>query len=187
MSTILIKNLIKKIIDANIIKFGQFTLKSGQQSNMYFDFKKIVSYPKILMKISYELSKLINKYDKENTILCGVPMGAIPYATIISTITNIPSIMIRDSTKTYGLQNLIEGEYINNVTDKPKECILIEDVVTTGMSVIETIKKLETNGIMVTQIIVILDRGGLDNIKQLGYNVVSLLKIDNILNYKNNL
>lgn len=99
--------LIKKLKSAGLIHNNVTTLKSGVQSDIYFDFKGLVSYPQIISDISYELSKLINNC---NIIIAGVPLGAIPYACVISQITQLPMILIREYKKSYGLQKQIEGQ-----------------------------------------------------------------------------
>lgn len=174
--------LIKKILDANLIKFGDFILKSGVKSNVYFDFKSLISYPDLMTEIAFNLGKLLSDYDKNSVVVAGVPMGAIPSASVLSTIYNIPSILIRDDQKSYGLCNIIEGSYKKS-DGSLKECILIEDVVTTGGSVISTAQKLESLGIKIKEIIVILDRqqGGINNVKKEGYTIKSLFTLNDIV------
>jgi len=169
-------HLITELRHANLIKSGNFTLKSGLQSNLYFDFKSLISYPKLVSEISFELSKLIIDND---CCIAGVPIGGIPYAVNISYITNLPMILIRDEKKTYGTCNQIEGNTFN------KQVILIEDVITTGTSVINTIEILKANNIQVRQIICILDResGGFDKLSKLNYDVKSLYKLNDLVNY----
>ena len=164
-------DLITKLQNANLIKYGNFTLKSGKQSDIYFDFKGLTNHPKLVYEICQELCKFIHSIDN---FVAGVPLGAISYATLVSHITNIPMVLIREEKKTYGTCKLVEG-YTEN-----KNIILIEDVITTGTSVINTLKKLEENNIKVDKIICILDRneGGKDNIIKYGYKVETLLTIN---------
>ena len=81
---------IKDLKDHNIIKYGNFILKSGEESNIYINLKNIISYPNIHKKISSELS---NKINPKINIICGTPYGAISFASIISISNNIPSSM----------------------------------------------------------------------------------------------
>ena len=167
-------DLIQNLIDVNIVKYGNFTLKNGGQSNVYCDLRKVISYPKLKKVLCYELSKLIN--NMENTVIAGIPMGGIPYATTMSDMNNIPMIIIRNSRKVYGMMNLIEGDLQN------REVILIEDVVTSGGSVLEIIDSLENEHVIIKQIIVILDReaGGMKKISDRGYNIKSLFKLSEL-------
>ena len=149
-------HLIDSLKTHNIIKTGDFTLKSGQKSTIYCDFKSVITYPKLMSDICYELSKLITS----EGALCGVPMGAISFGTLISYIMQRPMILLRETRKEYGTCNLIEGKCEGKV-------ILIEDVITTSQSVIECIELLKQENIEVTQIICILDRqtGGVQRLQ----------------------
>lgn len=170
-------HIIPTLKQHNIIKTGNFTLKSGLQSNLYFDFKGVMAYPKLMADISYELSKMV----MDDYVLCGVPLGGIPYAVLTSHILSRPMILLREEKKNYGMGNQIEGNCDGNV-------ILIEDVITTGGSVISCIELLKSCNINVVQVVCILDRqnGGVEKIESMGYPVKSLYKMDDILNYKDN-
>jgi orotate phosphoribosyltransferase/orotidine 5'-phosphate decarboxylase subfamily 1 len=167
-------HLIPTLKKHNIIKTGDFTLKSGMKSNLYFDFKSVTSYPDLLSDLSYELSKMI----KDDITLCGVPLGGIPYAVLIGHIKSRPIVLLRDEKKSYGMGNQVEGKCDGNV-------ILIEDVITTGSSVISCIETLKTCNIYVKHVVCILDRevGGVQAIQDLGYEVNCLYKMSEILNY----
>lgn len=166
-------DLIKQIKQYNIIKQGLFTLKSGEKSHLYFDFKSAMTYPKLMAEISYELSKLV----MDDATICGVPYGGLAYATIISQLKNMPMILIRKEKKEYGLCQQIEGKLFNN------QVVLIEDVITTGASILETIDILKKYDIVVKQIVCILDReaGGVIQLKKMGYNVSVLLTLSDII------
>ncbi|QKF93968.1 orotidine 5'-phosphate decarboxylase [Fadolivirus algeromassiliense] len=168
---------IQQLKAVNLIKTGDFILKSGQKSNLYFDFKGLNSYPKLISTISYELSKLITG---TNVCIAGVPLGGISYAVIVSQIKNLPMILIREEKKNYGTCQQIEGDTFG------KELILIEDVITTGSSVINTLKILESNQIKVKQILCILDReaGGVETLTDMGYRISSLFTMSQIVNHK---
>ena len=164
-------DLIQKLKDRKIIKFGDFTLKSGQKSNLYVDFRQIIGYPDLLKEVCYEFSKIIQ--NKNNAIICGVPLGGLPYACQLASICNLPMIMLRDKKKDYGLQNTIEGQTFN------KECIVIEDVITSGDSVLESLELLKKEGIKVREVIAILDRetGGVEMLKDKGYIINTMFKL----------
>jgi len=167
-------DLINKLKEIDIIKYGHFTLKSGEKSNIYVDLRNLIGHPMLLKEISYEFGKLISY---KNIVLVGVPLGGLQYAFTISSIYNIPMIMIREDKKNYGLKNIIEG----NLFDR--DCVIVEDVITTGNSILNIIKKLEHNNISVAEIIVLLDRekGGIDMLKHKGYKVHALFKLTELL------
>jgi orotate phosphoribosyltransferase len=163
--------MLTQMINAGLIQRGNFILKSGKSSNVYFDFKGLVSHPDILIDIGTELNKLI--IDRENKVIIGVPMGGIVYATVLSIISKIPLVILRPEQKDYGMKRQIEGDLTG------KEVILVEDVITTGQSVLETLKTLQSK---VSQILCIMDReeGGITAIKNCGYNVSSLFKLSDV-------
>ena len=140
--------LIKELILNNCIKFGNYNLKNGEVSKYYFDIKNIISNPKLLVKIGDELYKILNDFD----IICGIPYGALPIATYISTTYNKPLIYLRDKKKAYGTEKLIEGTY-----NKNDRCVIIDDVITTGFSLENEINKLK-NEVNIVDVAVILNR-----------------------------
>ncbi|WP_185850488.1 orotidine-5'-phosphate decarboxylase [Blattabacterium cuenoti] len=169
-----------KIYDLGIIKFGNFTLKSGIKSPIYIDFRPIASRPDLLIKLSDLLINETNFSDFE--LICGVPYAALPIATALSLRTNVPLIIKRKENKGYGTERMIEGIY-----KKGQNCFLIEDVITSGDSLLKTIIDLEKEGLIIKDIMSILDReqGGIENIKKRGYNIKTLFRIGDILNMLN--
>ena len=143
--------MIEEFKEKGIIETGTFHLKSGALSNTYINLKKIISYPKLHLELCNEISKKMNK--EENILICGTPYGAVPFASYISITNDIPMIFLRKGQKEYGTNQLIEGEY-----SKGQKVILIEDVTTSGYSVIDAAKKLEENGLLVSQIITAFSR-----------------------------
>lgn len=140
--------LVKELISGNCIKIGNWKLKNGDVSKYYFNMKNIISNPSLLKRIGDELYKKLNNFD----VICGIPHGGMPIACYISTTYNKPMIFIRDSKKTYGTANLIEGEY--KPTDK---CVIIDDVLTTGGSILESVFQLQDK-INIVDIGVIMNR-----------------------------
>lgn len=171
-------NILSKLFEHNIIKKGEFILKNGKISDIYVDLKSTISYPKLMMDISYELNKFIKCEEYNYSVVCGVPFGGIPFATLISQITQIPLIYVRDIKKKYGTQKLIEGNY-----NKNNKVILIEDVITTGSSVLKIIDNIANEGMEILKIICIVDRGGCNILNNMGYKTVSLFNEYNIRNH----
>lgn len=166
---------LNSLVEIGCIKFGKFTLKSGQESPIYIDLREIISYPSLLQQLA-ELFD--NKIKKNNQIICGVPYAALPMATAISMHSNMPMIIKRKEAKKYGAKKLIEGKF-----SKGDKVIVIEDVITSGLSLIETIAELENEGLIIDKILVVLDReqGGVDKLKNKGYDIESLFEITSLL------
>lgn len=141
----------------------EYTLKSGAKTNIYINLKDLIKFPYLLSAITVEMSAMINStmnntiaYQswKDTVSLCGVPYGAIPLSTNLSIIMNLPQILVRkEGAKGYGTKKRIEGLIKGN------SVIIIEDVVTTGTSIKETIQLLLEEGINVLAAYSIVHRG----------------------------
>lgn len=170
------QQLVKSLYHIDAFKAGDFQLKSGQSSLFYVDLRSIISYPKILQSVGDELFKIANdgKYDH----ICGVPYTALPIATAIALKHNYPLVMTRKEAKGYGTKKMVEG-----VFKARQNCLVIEDVITTGSSVMQTIDLLEKEGLKVTDVAVCVDRqqGGKEAIEKKGYNVHALFTISQML------
>ncbi|WP_185867254.1 orotidine-5'-phosphate decarboxylase [Blattabacterium cuenoti] len=164
-----------EIYKLGIIKFGNFTLKSGMNSPIYIDFRPIASRPDLLIKLSDLLINEVSSYNFE--LICGVPYAALPIATTLSLRSKIPLIIKRKENKGYGTERMIEGIYKTG-----QNCLIIEDVVTSGDSLLKTVIDLEKEGLIIKNIMSILDReqGGIDNIKKRGYNIRTLFRIGEV-------
>ncbi len=170
------KELILKLYEINAIKFGEFKLKSGIMSPIYIDLRVTVSYPEALKQIADLMAAKTE--DLNYDVICGVPYTALPFATAISLSQNKPMLMRRKEVKDYGTKKAIEG-----VFEEGQNCLIIEDLITSGSSVFETVEPLEQEGLKVTDIIVLLDRqqGGKKHIQGKGYNLHSIITISDLL------
>ena len=166
-----------EIFKLDIIKFGDFVLKSGIKSPFYIDLRALASNPPLLKSLAIHLLNLLPDNNK-GELICGVPYAALPMATVVSITSGIPLIIKRKENKGYGTQKLIEGVY-----EKGQNCILIEDVITSGKSIIETLQHLEERGLKVIDILIVIDReqGGRERLLNLGYKVHSLFTINEIV------
>lgn len=168
-------NLLKLLKKNNVIKKGNFTLKSGKQSSYYVDFRPLISKPSIFYMLSVSLSDLLPEFT-ENYYICGLPYAGIPYCSVISTMKMTPMIMLRKEQKKYGTKKMIEGDIKSG-----DEVVLIDDILTTGSSIVESLGYLKDYKIK--KIIVILDRmeGGRERLEEHGLEVESLFTINDFL------
>lgn len=170
--------LADRLLEAGCIKFGHFTLKSGMQSPIYIDLRQIITYPKLLEQIGAAYLPLLKelKFDR----IAGLPYAAIPIATAISLAGNYPMIYPRKEAKTYGTKAEIEGEYHAGET-----VVVIDDLATTGGSKFEAIEKLTGVGLVVKDVVVLVDRqsGAKESLAQAGYSMQAVLTISQLLEY----
>ncbi|MCH9624847.1 MAG: Orotate phosphoribosyltransferase [Chlamydiales bacterium] len=172
----MIQDILLQLHQIGAIKFGEFQLKSGILSPIYVDLRLIISYPNLLKQISSMMWEKVKEIHFD--CICGVPYTALPLATALSLEHTLPMLMRRKEAKAYGTKKIIEG-----VITPGQNCLLVEDLITSGMSIFETIDPLEKEGLKITDIVVLLDReqGGKQRIEQRGYTLHSVFTMETLL------
>jgi len=172
------KNIENLLMECGAIKFGNFTLASGKSSKYYVDVKLAVTKPKILKLISSRIvEEITNRKIRADYIAC-VELGAVPLGTAVSLDTGIPLVIVRKAQKDHGIKNRIVGEF-----EQKKIAILVEDVTTTGGSVVNAVHALRNEGLMVNTVISVVDRdeGAEENLNKEGLVLISLVKAKTLL------
>jgi orotate phosphoribosyltransferase len=170
------EKLANKLFDMGVIKFGDFIFKSGIRSNNYVDMRLAISDPDVLQALALFLKDI--QQECGATVVCAVPDAAVPVTTALSVITGIPMIMARKQAKDHGTRKMIEGIYAPG-----QECLIIEDIITTGSSILETINTVETAGLQVKDVVVLVDRqqGGKENIINHGYRLHAVFTLQELM------
>ncbi len=170
------KELITLLKHNNVIKLGKFTLSSGKESEYYVDMKRAITDPVILSKVAKIISERIDKVETDK--IAGPALGAIPIVTAVSLESSIPMLMIRKAKKDYGTSKLIEGDIQDG-----DSVIVIEDVTTTGNSLINAVKAVSENGGIIKKAFVIVDRaeGAIENLKKEGVDLEPLVSVGDFL------
>jgi uridine monophosphate synthetase len=167
--------LIHSLYQIGAVQFGEFKLKSGMMSPIYINLRKIISYPNLLKQVADAI------WDKASStssnLICGVPYTALPIATCLSLAHQLPMVMRRKEKKEYGTKQLIEGDFKAHQT-----CLVIEDIITTGGSILETCVDLEDAGLKINQVVALVDReqGGMANLTK-KYHAQAVLTLSEIL------
>lgn len=166
------------LLAAGCIKFGEFTLKSGLKSPLYIDLRQVITYPSLLADIAQAYLPLLSALHFSR--IAGLPYAAIPIATAISLAGDYPMIYPRKEAKAYGTKAEIEGEFHAGET-----VVVIDDLATTGGSKFEAIEKLTGVGLVVKDVVVLVDRqsGAKESLEQAGYSLHAVLTISDMLAY----
>ncbi len=168
------EELITLLKDCGAIQFGSFVLTSGAVSNYYIDIKKASTKPLILKKIATAMSEYTKGYD----LIAGMELGAVPLVVALSLETDIPYVIIRKDKREHGTGKQIEGEDV-----KDKKVLIIEDVTTSGGSVVKTIQILREGKALVDEVLVVVDResGAEEKLKNADVSFIPLLSVSDIL------
>ena len=166
-----------------IIKFGDFTLASGKKSPYYVDLRLVASFPQEFRKMVKHLEKMIVEsvgLDKFDSFV-SVPTGGLVIASALSLETVKPLIYVRSKPKDYGTSKSIEGKIFDGM-----KVLMIDDVATTGGSVINAIQSLRDSKITVNEVFVIVNRleGANEALEELNiktHSVLDILQITEIL------
>jgi orotate phosphoribosyltransferase len=167
------------LYEKKIIRFGDFTLASGKKSPYYIDLRLVPSYPIQYRKMIKGLQNLIAEdigFENFHSLV-SVPTGGLVVAASLATEIVKPLIYVRNKPKEHGTGKAVEG-----VTCQEMKLLMIEDVVTSGGSVINAIKTIKEEKMVVTDAYAVVDRmeGAAQALEAEGVKLHSLLTIKEI-------
>ena len=172
------EKIAKALTDANVVKFGEFTLASGLVSPIYVDLRILPSYPDTMAAVTEELVKVIKKLKPD--VVAGAETAGIPLAAFISCKTKIPMIYVRKRPKSYG-----RGEQIEGVLKKDAKVVLIDDMATNAFSKLKFIEGIKNSEGIVEDVVIVLDReqGGVEALAKENVKLHSLITLKELLGY----
>jgi orotate phosphoribosyltransferase len=170
------KQISLSLVRNNALSIGNYILHSGKKSPYYVDLRQSISDPIAMDWIGNSLAHMVfNEIGKAKVDkIMGVPTAGIPIATIVSQKLAIPMLYYRKERKEHGVQKKIEGNMKRN-----DRIVMIDDLITTGQSVIDAAEAARDQGGIVSELAVLLDReqGGQDYIRSHGIEPHALFDI----------
>jgi len=173
------KRIAKDLLKIKAVFFSPdkpFTWASGIKSPVYCDNRLTLSDPKIRLDVESAIAETIKKEYPEVEVLMGTSTAGIAHAAISAHLLNLPMGYVRSGAKDHGRGNQIEGKL-----EKGQKVVVVEDLISTGGSVIEVVNVLREHGAVVLGIVSIFTYGmqkGLDRLKENNVRNVSLTNFD---------
>jgi orotate phosphoribosyltransferase len=172
------------LIKNDAIKFGDYILTSGKKSPYYIDLRLTISSPITMDWIANALTRIIvNEIgkDKIDRVL-GVPTAGVPFATVVSQKLGLPLIYYRQARKEHGVRKKIEG-----ILERNDRVLVVDDLITTGESVIEAAEVVRDQGGVVNELVVLLDReqGGKERLRSIRIEPHILFNISDAMAWLN--
>ena len=167
--------ILKLAHEKGAVLFGEFTLASGKRSDHYWDGKKVTLDARGAFLVGTAILEIISSVEAE--AVGGLEMGAIPIATSVALLSSqgdrpIPAFIVRKEAKRHGTRSEIEG-----CDPSGKRVVIVDDVITSGESVLKAIRAVEARHCKVVKVVALVDRheGGSDSVRQEGYSFQSIL------------
>lgn len=165
--------LAKRVVEV-ALRRGEFKLRSGQVSNVYFDKYQFEARPELLREIARQLTPLV---PANTEVLAGLELGGVPIATALSFETGLPVAFVRKERKSYGTCLIAEGAVVRD-----KHVCIVEDVITTGGAVLDSARELRAEGAKLGTVLSVIFRGdpAKDQFGNEGLARVSLLSLSDL-------
>ena len=164
-----------ELFDAGCVRFGDFELRSGAHSPIYLDLRMLAGHPRLLRRIAAHYMPLLGSEVPPSDRLrrstppqgtppqggsdlpdriAGVPLSGLPIATAVSLASGLPMVYARPAAKEHGTRSSVEGP-----NDPGDRVVVVDDVATSGSSILEAAARLRESGLLVDGAVVLIDRG----------------------------
>lgn len=167
-------NYVQLLLDTGALKFGDFTLTSGAKSPYYVDVKLASTKPHALRA----LAKGLAPWAAGHALLAGMELGAVPLVTAVALEASLPYVILRKKPREHGTGQRIEGAFTPG-----QRVLLVEDVATTGKTMVESLALLRAAGLVVDRAACVVDReqGGSQALAAQGVELRCLVKAAELL------
>jgi orotate phosphoribosyltransferase len=138
---------------------GDFLLRSGKRSRYYLDKYRFETRPDILRPLGERIAATVAEHAPDAVRLAGPELGAVALAAAASLASGLPFLIVRKAAKEYGTAKQLEGPF-----EEGESVCLVEDVVTSGGALLESVEALRAAGLVVHTAVCVVDReeGGAD-------------------------
>jgi orotate phosphoribosyltransferase len=160
---------------------GDFLLRSGKRSKYYLDKYRFETRPELLRPLGERIAATVREHAADATRLAAPELGAVALAAAASLDSGLPFLIVRKEAKEYGTGNRLEGPY------DAGECVcLVEDVVTSGGALLESIEALRAAGLVVHTAVCVVDReeGGADALARHAVRLRPLFRVSELMSEK---
>ncbi len=157
---------------------GDFLLRSGKRSRYYLDKYRFETRPDLLRPLGERIAAAVREHAPDATRLAGPELGAVALAAAASLESGLPFLIVRKAAKEYGTANRLEGPF------EEGECVcLVEDVVTSGGALLESVEALRAAGLVVHTAVCVVDReeGGADALARHAVRLQPLFRAGELL------
>jgi orotate phosphoribosyltransferase len=161
---------------------GDFMLRSGKRSRYYLDKYRVETRPELLRPLGERIAAAVREHAPEATRLAAPELGAVALAAAASLESELPFVIVRKEAKEYGTANRIEGPYDEG------ECVcLVEDVVTSGGALLDSLAALRAAGLLVHTAVCVVDReeGGADALARQAVRLRPIFRAGELLAQRN--
>lgn len=164
------------LYEIGAVKLGNFRLHSGRLSPIYIDLRLLVSFPQAMRRVAAAYRSLLD--DLSYDLLAAYPYAALPIGVAISLQMGQPLIYPRKETKAHGTGRQVEGRW-----EAGQTAVVIEDLITSGDSILQAAAVLKDEGLHVRDAVVLIDReqGGRQNLEEQGYRLHTVMTLNRLL------
>lgn len=173
------EDLIRELVEKGMVRFGTFTLTSGKKSPYYIDLRRMYAYPELSRSVALKLIRLAESLRIRFEVVVGIATAGVPLATYIACLSSKPLAYVRKEAKMHGLSRLVEGDVAG------REVLLVDDVATTGSSLLHGVRAIRECGGRVSHALVVIDReeGAEEALKNANVSLHSLVKARDVVSY----